>query len=187
MKAGKVVYIWGILYVITQSVVKGSPSIQPFTDTIKVGATAPNFISFTPEEDSLSLNTITSKNKITLVIFWASWCIPCRAEMPYLRKLYSTYHDRGFEILGISEDYNAVDWNMAIAKDSMIWLNVSSLQGREDPVAKLYKINAIPAALLIDQKGKIVAIDAPGAGIESSGENLKGDELFKLLQEKLIK
>src|SRR5690625_6821432 len=85
-----------------------------------------------------------------------SWSSPCRRENPNLVRLYEEYHDKGLEILGVSLDRNRNEWLGAIEKDKLTWHQISNLQFWDDPIAKQYKIRAIPASFVIDSNGEIV-------------------------------
>ena len=106
---------------------------------------------------SVSIMSVIAENEYTLVDFWASWCGPCRAEMPNVVEAYHKYHDKGFEVVGISLDEDKASWLAAIEKLQMPWLQLSDLKGWDCEGAVLYQIQAIPANLLVDQQGKIVA------------------------------
>lgn len=114
-----------------------------------------------------------SKNKITLVDFWASWCGPCRAEVPHLKEAYKDYRAKGFEIVGISLDQSGEAWKKAMVDLEMPWPQMSDLKGWKSVAAQQYGIRAIPFTLLVDQQGKIVA------------KNLRGKELEEKLAELL--
>jgi peroxiredoxin len=149
-------------------------------NTIKIGDKAPDFISLNAEGKEVSLYEIVSKSKITLLNFWASWCMPCREEIPDLKNLHKEFNHRGFSIISVSLDNNFDKWQAAINKDSMLWTHVSELNGRKETGAKLYRVNALPASVLIDSNGSIIALDLPGSGISPGTENsLKGEGLYK--------
>ncbi|TDQ10260.1 TlpA disulfide reductase family protein [Pedobacter metabolipauper] len=130
-----------------------------------------DFISTTPDGKELSLKEVISKNKYTLVDFWASWCGPCRKENPNVVKAFNAFKDKGFTILSVSLDEDAAKWKAAIEKDGMPWYHVSSLKGWKEPAAVLYEIRAIPQNVLVDGQGKVVAT------------NLRAETLFNKIKE----
>jgi thiol-disulfide isomerase/thioredoxin len=112
-----------------------------------------------PEFTAVDLNdkTIASsqfKGKYLLIDFWASWCVPCRKEIPNLKRIYEKFHDKGFEILAISIDSKKELWSNAIKKDSTnYWHHIL----RNDKVEQVFsKIPTIPQQLLVDPSGKVV-------------------------------
>lgn len=111
------------------------------------------------------------KGKYVLLEFWASWCGPCRAENPNLKKEYELYKEKGFHVLGVSLDDNDAKWKKALEKDMLPWENISDLKGWNNAAAVQYGVRAIPANFLIDPQGKIIA------------RNLRGEELSKALAE----
>ena len=156
---------------------------NPFTDEIKesapgkriakelekmaataVGSTAPSFSGPTPTGDLLALND--AKGKLTLIDFWAGWCKPCRAENPNIVAVYEKYKDKGLNIVGVSLDKKSEDWVGAIEADGLEWNHISNLEYFNDPIAKLYGVNSIPAAFLLDENGVIVAKNLRGAELE---------------------
>jgi len=120
------------------------------------------------------LSDVVKANKLTLLDFWASWCRPCLAELPNVKKVYDAYHAKGLEIYGVSLDENQLSWENAIERFQMNWIHVSDLKGWQSAGAKAYSITGIPATVLIDQSGKIVA------------KNLRGQELADIVA-KLLK
>jgi len=106
------------------------------------------------------------KGKYVLIDFWASWCAPCRAENPNVVKVYNKYHDKGFEILGISLDENKESWLAAIHADELKWAHVSDLKGWANAVALDYGVKSVPANYLIDKEGRIIAKGLRGEDLE---------------------
>lgn len=122
--------------------------------------------------EQLRLGSLVSANKYTLLQFWASWCVPCRAEIPVLKQLYSTYHPKGLEIVSFSMDNSHTNWLKASEKEGMSWPNVSDLLADKSPVIKSYPVNGIPANVIIDQQGKIVASNLLGEELEEKIKTL---------------
>ena len=112
------------------------------------------------------LSTVVKANKLVLIDFWASWCAPCIAEMPNVRKIYAAYHAKGLEIYGISLDENQINWLSAIQRLGINWIHVSDLKGWQSKAAQDYSIQSIPSTLLIDSTGKIIAKNLRGADLE---------------------
>lgn len=119
----------------------------------------------------IQLSAYINKNRYTLLDFWASWCGPCRAEMPNVVKVYKLYHNKGLEVVGVSLDNNREAWVKAISTLKMPWPQMSDLKGWKSTAAAAYNIRAIPANVLIDNKGNIIAKD------------LRGEELLKKMEE----
>ncbi len=108
-----------------------------------------------------------------LLDFWASWCGPCRAELPYLKEAYEKYHDAGFEIYAVSLDSSREDWLAAIARYGLPWVHVSTLKFWDSEAADTYGVRAIPANVLISSEGIILARNLYGGRVE--------EELSKIL------
>ncbi|HET8735747.1 MAG TPA: TlpA disulfide reductase family protein [Pricia sp.] len=129
-----------------------------------IGAKAPEFTAPTPDGGELALND--ALGKLTLVDFWAAWCKPCRMENPNIVNVYEKYHDKGLNILGVSLDRTEEAWKKAIEEDGLTWQHVSHVAYFDDPIAKLYNVDAIPAAFLLDENGVIVAKNLRGPALE---------------------
>ena len=112
------------------------------------------------------------RGKVVLVDFWATWCGPCIAEIPNVRKNYDAYHERGFDVVGISLDRDRAALDKYLEKNELPWVTLHH-EGGKHPMAAYYGISAIPTVLLVDRDGKVVSLRA------------RGEELGKLL-EKMI-
>lgn len=109
---------------------------------------------------------ITSKARYTYIDFWASWCIPCRAQGRELIPIYNKYKSSGFDVIGVSLDTKPTAWKKAIRVDKYSWTNVCDLKGFESAMVITYGFTAIPRSFLIDNKGTIVAMDLHGTELE---------------------
>ena len=114
-----------------------------------------------------------AKHKLTIIDFWASWCGPCRQEMPSLVKTYNDYKDKGLGIVGVSLDEDKEQWSSAVNAMGMTWTQLSDLQGWHNAVAQMYGIQAIPFTIVVDDKGKVLM-----AG-------LRGEELRAFVAQRL--
>ena len=124
---------------------------------IQPGQLAPDFTLETPDGAKLSLSDL--RGKYVILDFWASWCRPCRASFPEMKKLYAEYKKKNVEILGITNDSQKADWLKALEEDQLPWLQVTdnfSSPNRAGKVATLYVVPYLPTLMLIDPDGKIV-------------------------------
>ncbi|APQ19096.1 TlpA disulfide reductase family protein [Maribacter hydrothermalis] len=130
-----------------------------------IGAKAPDFSGPSPDGNVIALKDVMGK--VTLIDFWAGWCRPCRAENPNIVAVYNKYHDKGLNVLGVSLDRTEEAWKKAIEEDGLVWNHISNIAYFDDQIAKLYNVDAIPAAFLLDENGVIVAKNLRGPELEA--------------------
>src|SRR6201995_3168355 len=130
-----------------------------------VGKNAPDFSANDINGKPISLSSL--KGNYVLLDFWASWCVPCRQENPNIVKAYHKFHNKGFDIFGVSLDDSRTEWLEAIKKDGLNWTQVSDLKGWKTDAAALYGIKGIPMNYLIDKNGIIVAKGLRGKDLEN--------------------
>lgn len=143
-------------------------SLYQTLKTVAIGNIAPNIAIPDTEGNLISLHD--HRGDYILLEFWASWCAPCRQEIPGLLSIYHRYQDRGFKVIAISVDKDRQGWLNAIDKDELDWINLSNCAGW-DAQSKSYGIKSIPQNFLLDPTGKII------------GRNMKKDALEEMLKE----
>ncbi|WP_346316380.1 TlpA disulfide reductase family protein [Chitinophaga sp. YIM B06452] len=122
-----------------------------------VGSVLPDFQITTSNGKIETLHNITSRNKFTLIDFWASWCRPCRAEVPRLINVYNDFNAKGFGIVGISIDKSHSAWKKAMLEDKAPW--IQTIDNLVDARSNILKMDAIPGYILVDSKSKVISAD----------------------------
>lgn len=156
---------------------KTTPSYKRVAEIISIlekTSVGKPFTDFTMDDKDgrkVSLSDYVGKGKYILLDFWASWCAPCRAEMPNVIDVYNKYGRDIFEVIGISLDSDKDAWINAINQLKLPWPQLSDLKGWESVGSKKYGITGVPATILFDKDGIIIA------------RNLRGEELQTKLEE----
>lgn len=127
-----------------------------------------------PKGEKVMLSAFVPQGKYVMLEFWASWCGPCRGEIPHLRHVYKEYKDKGFEIVSISIDENKADWDKAMKEEKMVWKQLCDPHSFNGPVAKVYNIQGVPTCLLLDKEGRIFKTDMRGAALDAVLQDLCG-------------
>lgn len=139
---------------------------------VQIGEMYTDFTLPDPDGNDISLSEIAGKG-VLLIDFWASWCSPCRSANPGVVRLYNEFHEKGFDILGVSLDRGKDEWLKAIEDDGLVWTQISDIKYWQCEAAKLYAVNSIPSTVLLNEEGVIIA------------KNLSEDELKAKLIELL--
>ncbi len=151
----------------TQAVIKHQIAMK----RAEVGQKFTDFKSKDINDKEVALSDYIGKGKYVLIDFWASWCGPCRGEIPHLKAAYEKFASKGFEIIGVSLDDKKEAWLKGIKSLGITWPQISDLKGWKSEGATVYGIRAIPTTLLVDPNGMII------------GKNLRGEQVEKKLNE----
>ena len=128
-----------------------------------------------PDGKMHKISELVGEGKYVFVDFWASWCGPCRAEMPNVLEAYNKFHAKGFEVIGVSFDQKKEAWVKAVEQLQMPWLQISDLKGWQCAAAPIYKIDGIPDNILIDPQGKIIDRGLRGKALHTRLQELLGE------------
>lgn len=140
---------------------------------IAVGTEILDFTAEYLSGDTVSLNELQQEKSLVLLEFWASWCGPCRVEIPHMKEAYERFKDKGFEIVSFTIDDSKDDWELASEEEELPWPNLG--MGQEAEAATKYSVTGVPANYLFDARtGMIIAL------------NLRGHKLDEVLEEKLL-
>ncbi|GET25613.1 TlpA disulfide reductase family protein [Prolixibacter sp. NT017] len=136
----------------------------------RTGEKVPGFTTIDINGNQVSLNDLIKDKKVILIDFWASWCAPCRKELPNVKANYEKYAPKGFEVLSFSIDKDPKAWKKAVAEENLKWPNFNDLN-----ISTLYKVKAVPTIYLIDNQGRLIAEDIRGEKLGKKLEELLGD------------
>jgi len=142
-------------------------------EEVEVGKQAPDFAMVDVEGISRKLSEKYGASKYLLLDFWASHCGPCRKENANIRSAYDSFHDQGFDVLGVSTDTRKEHWINAIELDGLVWTNVCSMEPwNENEVVSMYALRQVSQNFLLDNTGKIIATDLRGEELIATLEDL---------------
>ena len=142
-------------------------------DQIAIGTEIVDFTAEYLNGELVTLDELQQDKSLVLLEFWASWCGPCRVEIPHMKKAYERFKDKGFEIVSFTIDNSKEDWELASEEEELPWPNLG--MGQEADAAKKYSVTGVPANYLFDAStGTIIELD------------LRGHKLDEVLEDKLL-
>jgi thiol-disulfide isomerase/thioredoxin len=146
--------------------VKKEQEAKKTRESLAEGQPFPNFE--VTDTAGKPLSVANYKGKVLLIDFWATWCGPCRAELPNVLKTYEAYHTKGFEIIGISLDKDRPKLASFTQEKKMTWPQYFDGLGWENKLAVKYGVQSIPATYLLDGKGIIIGKDLSGEALDAA-------------------
>ncbi len=149
--------------------IKDKEEARAAAEKVKLGKVAPHFSYPTPE--GVMVSPEDYKGKIVVIDFWASWCGPCRNEIPHLKEVYEKYRSKGVEMLSVSIDKKEADWHKALTEENMAWAQVLAPNAGKQTM-KDYQFSGIPFIIILDKEGKIVAKQLRGKKIDEKLDEL---------------
>ena len=130
------------------------------------GKELPDFPSGTVDLDGKPISLLDYRGKVVLVDFWAVWCGPCLGEIPRIKSVYEKYHDKGFDVIGVSLDEDADVLRKFSTEKGISWRQVKDDGGFGGGFAKQYGIRSVPTPVLVDRDGKVISLKARGRVLE---------------------
>ena len=159
---------------------KGSKKMDKFKEAAKVAKKTAIGVKYqdlqltTLDGKKVKLSDYIKKGEYVMLEFWASWCGPCRAEIPHIKHVNEQYKNKGFKIISLSIDDRDKDWKKAVTEEGMSWLQLNDSAGFKGEACKTYNITGVPYCLLLDKEGRIIKTEMRGAFLDAALE-----EIFK--------
>ncbi|MCU4174196.1 redoxin domain-containing protein [Carboxylicivirga sp. N1Y90] len=116
--------------------------------------------------EHVPLSSLIEPGKLNMLEFWASWCGPCRGEIPHLRRVHHQYKDKGFNIISISIDGKEADWQKAMAEEAMVWNQLRDPKGMNGDVRDVYNVFGVPTCIILDEEGRIFKTNMRGSYLD---------------------
>jgi thiol-disulfide isomerase/thioredoxin len=148
-------------------------------EEVKKTAIGSNYVDLTLQDQNgktVRFSDFVAKGKYVLLEFWASWCGPCKADLPHLKEVYNLYHPAGFDVVSVSVDDNKEAWVKAINEFDLVWPQVSDLKAFKGDVTKIYGISGVPTCILVGPNGTIITRNMRGSWMDKKLIELYGNK-----------
>ena len=132
-----------------------------------VGQRIADLTMISPDEEEVSLMGEVGKNKLTIIDLWASWSGAWRDELPFMKKVYAEFHEKGLGIVGISIDNSKEEWLKAIHSLKLEWPQMSDLKGWESAATQYLQVNSLPYPIVVDSEGRILLKGLRGEALKT--------------------
>lgn len=142
---------------------------------LAIGEKFPDIELINTAGESVMLSQYVPEGQYILLEFWASWCGPCRGEIPHLREVHDKYGPKGFGIINISIDGNKSDWEKAMEEEGMIWVQLCDSKGFGGPVNEVYNVSGVPTCIMLDRDGRFFRTEQRGAFLDATLAELYGE------------
>lgn len=154
----------------------GITRLQPPPSGTTLGERPPDYrLVELPGGDSVSLRDL-SRGHVTLVNIWATWCPPCRSEMPSIERLYRQYHDRGLRVAAVSIDAGQAEAVMAFVRTNDLTFDI--LQDRSGQIQERWETLGVPQSFLLDRQGRVAYAVIGGTDWDSAAMHDRVDHLL---------
>lgn len=156
--------------------------VSSFTDKVgkikksAVGAKFTDHEAYTPDGKKVKFSDYLGKGKYVMIDFWASWCGPCRGELPHLKKVYEIYNHDGFEVIGVSIDTDKEAWLKGLEEEQLPWPQMNDPEAFAGGLTEKYNFDGIPTCILISPDGTILDRDLRGSRMDKKLIELYGDK-----------
>ena len=151
------------------------------TEEILVGKPFPELQFKAVDGNDISIGQL--KGKFVLIVFWATWCGPCKSEIPGLIEMYKQYHDKGFEIIGISLDHDLNTFKEFLRSNEIKWPQYFDGKGWNNKISSRFGINSIPSTVLIDKDGIVLKRCLRGKELKIAIEKLFNPDSKEFLEQ----
>lgn len=137
-------------------------------EKLAMGEKCPDVMFQNLNGEQVSLHSLIPEGKLVMLEFWASWCGPCRGEIPHLRDIYAKYKDKNFEVISVSVDDSEENWKKAVSEENMSWIQLRDTAGfsLNSTAYKVFNVSGVPSCTMLDEQGRFLKVNMRGAYLD---------------------